>query len=96
MQCSDSDHNVIGVEVSTKDVKIGGTNVFKRYWKNFVEKHCIDKFNNEDWTGILREMNIDVANATLEEKIVKIMETEAPMSVIQLRTHYNNWISDRD
>ena len=31
----DSDHNVVGVEVATRDLKIGGHNITKRAWKNF-------------------------------------------------------------
>ena len=76
-----------------KDLKNGGTNTLKRSWKNFDRERCLEKFKRVDWSGVLEENDIDVANANLEEIIVKIVESEAPMSVIQSQTKYNNWIS---
>ena len=90
----DSDHNVVGVVVSTRDIKVGGYNVTKRTWKNFKKERFIEKFKNENWTEILNENNVDVANTLLEEKIVKILESEAPMKTTQMRVKYNNWITN--
>ena len=88
-----SDHNVVGITVSTKNIKIGTNNMLKRTWKNFNKNRCLEKFKNGDWDRILNELNVDVANTMLEEEILKIMEDEAPLKTVQMRAHYNNWIT---
>ena len=94
MTRGDADHNLISVELSCKDVKIGGMAVRKRIWKNFDLKTCTDKFRNTDWSDILEIMNVDVATSTLEERILTILDEAAPIKLVQMRTNYNNYISD--
>ena len=89
----DSDHNVVGLEIATRDIKVGGNNIRKRSWRNFDPVRCARKFREEDWTSILREENVDLANSKLEEKIVNIIDSEAPMTTVQARSRYHNWIT---
>ena len=39
------------------------------------------------------ESNVDIANSLFEDKILEIMDVEAPMETVQICTKYNNWIS---
>ena len=89
----DSDHNLIGVDVSCKEIKSGGFNIKKRRWKNFNKELFLQKVKDTDWNDILEETNTDVANSLFEEKYCNILESIAPMSIVQVRTHYNKWIS---
>ena len=88
-----SDHNVVGVVLSTKKMKMAGKNIRRRSWKDFNEKRCVDKFKNMDWSDILSEGNVDVANSLFEEIFLSIIESEAPMRTIQVRSHYARWLS---
>ena len=40
------------------------------------------------------EDNLDVANSILEDKIGKIIDSEAPFKTVQVRKAYHNWITD--
>ena len=88
-----SDHNVVGVEVHMKELKQGGQNSIRRIWKDFKEKDCIQKFKDSNWLDIMGELNVNVANGMLEERIRGILDTFAPMRVVQARTTYQNWIT---
>ena len=88
-----SDHNVIGIDFSLKEIKSGGHNIIKRSWKNFDESKCKTEFKNTDWSDILKVKNVDVATSMLEERIKKIIDRLAPIKTIQPRSHFKNWIS---
>ena len=89
-----SDHNVVGLDVSVWDIKLGEQNTRRRSWKYFDRTRCLQTFTNTDWSDILTQTNVDVAASRLEERITDIMETEAPMKTVQMRTRYLKWISD--
>ena len=89
-----SDHNLVGIQVSLKDLKLGGQNQIKRVWKDYDEKRCISKFRNTVWSDILLEADLDVVNTMIEDRICSIMDTEAPLKTVQTRTKYLNWLSD--
>ena len=89
-----SDHNIIGIKVALKDSKINVNNVVKRTWKDFKRNECIQEFKDTDWTDVLSEFDVNVANAILEEKICSIMNKFAPMRTIQIRKDYKCWLSD--
>ena len=88
-----SDHNIIGVDISLKDIKPGGQNIVHRLWKKFDKERCHMKLKHEDWSQILEEENIDIANSLFEEKFCRILDSEAPMGIVQVRAKYNKWIS---
>ena len=89
-----SDHNIVGLEISTKDIKINGSTVWKRCWKTFNRVRCLDNFRQTNWTDILEQTDVDIASSLLEDKICAIMDKEAPMKVIQHRTKYREWVSE--
>ena len=42
----------------------------------------------------MSEVNVDIANVLLEEKILAVLDRAAPMRTVQVLTLYNKWISD--
>ena len=52
-----SDHNVVGIDISTRDIKVGGINVVKRLWKQFDKKRFLDILKNSNLNSILDETN---------------------------------------
>ena len=91
---SSSDHNVVGLTISVCDIKLGGHTVRKRCWKNFVLDRCVDKFKSIDWTDLYQQTNINLANTILEDNILNVIDSEAPMKTLQVRTKYCKWLSD--
>ena len=89
-----SNHNVIGIDISLKDIKVGGHNIIKRMWKDFDAKKFVENLKLLDWSSILLEDNVDVANSLIEDLLNSVIDTLAPMRMIQVRTWFNNWISD--
>ena len=90
---SSSDHNVDGMEISTKDIIVGGPNVWKTCWKEFNKQCCLDSFRQIDWSDILAQTYISLANSQLEDIICEIMDREAPMKLVQVRSKYRSWVS---
>ena len=88
-----SDHNVVEVTVAGKDLVTGGNNVRKCTWRKQNKERCALRLRETDWSDVLAEYNVDVANSILEEMIHDILDAEAPMWTIQTRTSYNKWIS---
>ena len=89
-----SDHNVVGLEISLRDIKPAGQNFVKRIWKKFNSERCLAKLKTYNWNEILQMTDVSLANSQLEEWLCEVMDTEAPMRIIQARTHFNNWITD--
>ena len=89
----DSDHNVVGVDVSCSEIKSGGFNVKKRRWKNFKKETFQKLVKDTNWNDILEEVNTDIANSMFEDRYCAILNSIAPMCTVQTRTHYNKWIS---
>ena len=88
-----SDHNVVGITVSVKNIKMNGQNIVRRCYKNFDKNLVTNEFRMIDWSPLYRENNVDVANSHLEEKICQILDYHAPFKTIQCRAKYKNWIS---
>ena len=88
-----SDHNIIGLNLATMDLKMGGQNTIKRKWANFDKDRCMDKFRQLDWTDLYKETNPEQANSILVQKIEEVIESEAPMGTIQHRTKYQQWLT---
>ena len=88
-----SDHNVIGMKVALGNINIGGQNVRRRRWKNFDKERCLEKFAAIDWKELYEQTNPNLANTILEENILKVLDTEAPMGTLQMRGKYLKWLS---
>ena len=48
-----------------------------------------------DWTTLFNVTNVNVANTEFEDKFREILDYEAPMAIIQQRTWYQNWLTDK-
>ena len=90
-----SDHNIIHLNISTKNLRTGGQNVRKRSWRNYDKTRCLDKFKRTDWNEVLNEVNVDIANSLLENKILEILDSEAPVKTFQTRTRYNKYLTEQ-
>ena len=90
---SDSDHNMIGCNLSTRNIPTGGQNILKRKWGNFNADRCREKFKQVDWQEVYKETDPNLANSKLEEIIRTVLDSEAPMAVIQVRNKYLKWIT---
>ena len=40
-------------------------------------------------------MNIDIANTLFEDRVAAILESEAPLKVVQQRTKYCKWLTNQ-
>ena len=87
-----SDHNVIGANVTLKEIKTGGNNIIKRRWKNFRESRFIEKLKLIDWEPLYSETDPELANTLFEDTLTAILDSEAPMGVVQERVHYSCWL----
>ena len=89
---SDSDHNLIGLNISLRKIKKGGQNIKKTKWGQFNESRFKDKLRTADWGSILLETDPNIANDKFGKMYRQILDSEAPMSIIQTRCRYNNWL----
>ena len=89
-----SDHNVIGTDISLKDIKLAGHNQVKRCWKNFDPLRFTTKLRTYNWNSILQMTNVNLANSQLEDWLIDALKTEAPIKTIQTRAKFNHWLGD--
>ena len=89
---ANSDHNVIGANVTLKEIKTGGNNIIKKRWKNFRESRYIEKLKLIDWEPLYCETDPELANTIFEDILTGILDSEAPMGVVQERVHYSCWL----
>ena len=90
---SSSDHNVVGIDIAMKDIKVGGVNVVKRLWKNFDKDKFQQSLRVIDWNVILSETDVNIANSKFEDLLGEAIDKAAPMKTVQTRTKFNSWIS---
>ena len=60
----------------------------------FNKLRCIEKFKQTNWTDISEQVNVNIANSLLENKIKEIIDSEAPMVTLQMRTKYNKFLTN--
>ena len=87
-----SDHNIVGANISLRDIKTGGHNILRRKWKKFRPSRYIEKLKQIDWATLYSETNPDTANTMFEKTITGILDSEAPMGIIQERVNYSCWL----
>ena len=88
-----SEHNIIGIDIATRDIKIGGNNTVKQVWRDFNKKRFLNKLMNIDWSLILNRTNVNIVNTLFENFVGNALEEEAPLKVVQQRTKYCKWLS---
>ena len=64
--CGSSDHNLVGIKIAMREIKIGGQTIKKRCWKNADMTRFREKFQQIDWTELYSQTNVDLANSILE------------------------------
>ena len=66
----------------------------KRSYKKFDPSEFVAAVEQISWLDVYLCTDVDMAVELLSEKIVFILDVMAPMKCIQLRKHYNPWLSD--
>ena len=90
-----SDHNLIGVNIALKKIRLGGQNIGKRKWNKFDKERYLEKIKKLDFSELYEMTDPELANSYLENKLRTILDSEAPMGIVQVRTKYLKWLSPR-
>ena len=91
---SGSDHNVVSVVMRTKDRISQKQEILIRSWKDLDKDRVKLKMRLIDWTDIYLTKNIDIANDILETRILNVLNSEAPLKVVQVRKNFRNWVQN--
>ena len=89
-----ADHNVIGLNYRLKGNIINNMEVKGRDRRHFSEEEFKRQIVLQDWTEIFEEENVDVATFKFENKLLKVLDSLAPMKKFQPRAGRIDWISD--
>ena len=89
-----SDHNLLLLAFWTKDKLVNKNEIVRRDRKNFDEKNYKTKLSMIDWTGFFESTNLDHINNMFEEKVSEVLNSVAPIKIIQRRKKFKNWVSD--
>ena len=68
--------------------------VQKRVWKHFDPDRFREKIGRIDWSEFFNCVNIDILNDIFEEKVIGVLEEEAPMKFIQTRNNFVKWLDE--
>ena len=88
------DHNLIGCQISLKDVVFYNHNSIRRNWKTFSKARYLNKIENIDWSELYAAVDVNCAYGILEHKIREVLDSEAKMTTIQSRKNYKNWVGN--
>ena len=91
---STADHNLIQTIYRTKGSNKGAQEIIKRSRKNFkIDDY--KKFMSEiDWTSLYSTDDVNIANDILENKILSVLDSVAPICKVQPKRNATSWISD--
>ena len=70
-------------------------NVLLRSWKKFNIIQYRTELMNTDWSSLYSLEDVDLANSFLTEKVTEALDRAAPLKIIQNRSNYKSWLSDR-
>ena len=92
---STADHNVVSTVVRLKGVKVNQGEHIRRSTKKWNTIEYVRLVGLIDWQELFDCENIDVANSIFEEKLLKVLDSIAPMEKVQQRKiPGNTWITD--
>ena len=89
-----ADHNLIELVLRLKGRHTSPREFIRRCWNNFHPPTYRNLISNIDWSPMYQMQNIDLANNFFEEKIVNILESQAPMTKVQHSKKHKSWLSD--
>ena len=69
--------------------------ILKRVRRDMDSQRMKDRMKTVDWKGLYESKDINVINASLEEKILEAYDQEAPLKVVQVRKSHKNWLGGR-
>ena len=93
IDCSLSDHNILKITIRIIGSVSQPREILARDWSKFIIKDYQDEVGRIDWTDLLEESDINLANNIFEEKIKNILDKAAPMRVSQIKIKNKSWIT---
>ena len=90
-----SDHKMIFSIRKTKRIICKPKLIKKRCFKTFDPKAFVDAIQKTSWLDVYLCEDVDRAVTLLSTKITNILDIMAPVRVIQVRTNYAPWISEK-
>ena len=87
---ADGDHNILEITIRLKGTDATDQNRIKRNWKNINWERFQESAASIQWEELYQIDNLDVANKWLDDKLVNLLDLEAPWVTIQNRKNYRN------
>ena len=87
-----SDHKIISVVRSAKNIIATCRYIKKRTYKNFDEGLFSAEVDKISWWSLYQSTNVDQAVDIFTEKISQILDVMAPVKVFQTRKKYVPWL----
>ena len=88
-----SDHNVLIVSYRTKDKNQDKHDIVQRDRRKYDPQKYSEKIANIDWEDFFDSTDIEKINSMFEEKLLNVLNQEAPIKISQKRKLHRNWIS---
>ena len=88
-----ADHNVIELCIRMKGKQYHPRETIKRKRTNFDLLRYIDKISKINWEPMYSQTDLNLAYTYFEDNVLQILESEAPMTKVQISNKHKNWIS---
>ena len=89
-----SDHNATIVRISLTERPTKKHEIVTRSRKNFNLTRYQERIGAIDWTEFYKITDVNILNDIFCTKVVEILDSEAPIKVIQSRKGYRHWLSE--
>ena len=88
-----ADHNIIELNVCLKGKCSTSKEIIRRVRTNFNLANYRQKISSINWDPLYCLTDVNLAYNFFHEKVVNILEEEAPMKKIQLNKKHKSWLS---
>ena len=89
-----ADHNVVEVNMITSDLKKKQSEFRIRNRKEFNLEEYRSLLRHMDWQDVMEELDPNLANNLLQEKILSVLDHCAPMITVRPSTRKKPWVSN--
>ena len=93
--CGSSDHKIIYATRYSRSMTKNARYVVKRCYQNFSLKHFLMDLAKVSWLDLYLSDDLNIAVDLFYSKYVAILNTHAPVRIIQTRKKYVPWLSDK-
>ena len=88
-----SDHNVVEVVVRIRGKPCNPGEILTRNRKDLDPKLFKESISKINWDPLYLLQDLNLANSHFENEILKVLDSMAPMRVIQVRKKHKSWIT---